>query len=167
VKILKAILLVAIIGLTGSAALADSGPQDPTVIVNRKGDPLCNADGSTPPGVDYVCFTTNSAQDPLVIATGTSVNYVLASGSLSTLWVEVDPTDPNEVYSCASDIFAYCGAVGSANQGGAEFKYYGGTLDANTEIYASAPEPAALVLLMGGLIPLVAFRKRIAANLSL
>jgi hypothetical protein len=168
VKILKAILLVAVLGITGSVAFADGGGiQDPTVIVNRKGDPLCNADGSTPAGVDYVCFTTNSQDDPLIIPTGESVNYVLASGSLDTLFVEVLPTAPNTIYGCASDIFATCGQVGAADKGGAEIVYLNGVLDANTEITASAPEPAGLVLLMGGLIPLVAFRKRIAANLSL
>jgi hypothetical protein len=168
VKILKAILLVVVLGITGSAAFADGGGlSDPTVIVNRKGDPLCNADGSTPANVDYVCFTTNSQDDPLIVPTGQSVNYVLASGSLDTLWVEVLPTAPGSIYTCASDIFAACGPVGANDKGGSEFVYYNGELDSNTEISASAPEPAGLVLLMGGLIPLVAFRKRIAANLSL
>jgi hypothetical protein len=169
VKILKAILLVAIIGITGSAALADGGaPPDPTVIVNRKGDPLCNQDGSTPPNVDYVCFSTNSQQDPLIIPTGTSENFVLASGSLTSLYVEVSPADPTELYSCApGDIFAVCGSVPTTLSGAVEFGFFDGTLNAGDELTASAPEPAGLVLLMGGLIPLVAFRKRIASNLSL
>jgi hypothetical protein len=155
--------------MTGTAALADGGvPPDPTVIVNRKGDPLCNQDGSTPPNVDYVCFTTNSQQDPLIIPTGTSENFVLASGTLTALYVEVSPTDPNAGYSCAhGDIFSTCFTVPTTLPAAVEFGFFGGTLTAGDELTASAPEPAGLVLLMGGLIPLVAFRKRIAANLSL
>jgi hypothetical protein len=168
VKILKIMALVVLMGLTGSVALADGGGlSDPTVTVNKKGDPLCNADGSTPTGADYVCFTTNSQTDPITVPTGTTVNYVLASGSLDELWVEVLPTAPGSIYTCqGGDIFSMCGAVGAANQGGSEFVFFDGLLTANTELQAAAPEPKGLLLLLAGLVPLVAFRKRIAAALN-
>ncbi len=168
-KIFKIMALVALMGLTGSVALADGGGlSDPTVTVNKKGDPMCNADGSTPPGAPYTCFTTNTQQDPLTIPTGTTVDYVLASGSLDELWVEVLPTAPGAIYGCqGGDIFSQCaGPVGSADAGGAEFVFFNGELDANTELEAAAPEPKGLLLLLAGLVPLVAFRKRIAAGLN-
>jgi hypothetical protein len=169
VKILKLMALVVLLGLTGSVALADSGGlSDPTVTVRKTADPLCNTDGSTPGGADYVCFTTNSQDDPLTIPTGSTVDYVLASGSLDELWVEVLPTNSGSIYTCApGDIFSLCGPVGANDKGGAEFVFYDGLLTADTEVGISAPEPKGILLLLAGLMPLVAFRKRIAAVLSL
>jgi len=176
VKILKTLAVVALFGCSASVALADGGGlTDPTVTINKKLDPLCNADGSTPANVDYVCFSTNSQDDPLTVPTGTIVNYVWSGldpdpdGGLDEIWVEVLPTAPGQIYSCIpGDIFAQCaGPVGSADKGGAEFVFFDGTLTANQEVSVAAPEPKGLLMLMAGLIPLFAFRKRIAANLSL
>lgn len=175
-KIFKIMALVALMGCSASVALADGGGlTDPTVTINKKADPLCNADGSTPANVDYTCFSTNTQQDPLTVPTGTIVNYVWngmdpdPDGGLDQIWVEVLPTAPGEIYSCVpGDIFAQCaGPVGSADQGGAEFVFFDGTLTANTEIEVAAPEPKGLLMLAMGLLPLFAFRKRIQSRLSL
>lgn len=170
-KILKLLALVAVLGCSASVALADDGGlPDPSVTVNKKGDPLCNADGSTPANVDYTCFTTNSDMDPLIIPGDTDVNYVLASGSLSQLFVEVIPADPTQGYTCLpGDIFAKCqgAAAPPSNQYTSEWEFFDGTLTANTEINVSAPEPKGLLMLVAGLLPLFAFRKRIASRLSL
>ena len=181
-KILKLLALVAVLGCSASVALADGGGiTDPSVTVNKKTDPSCNPDGSTPANVDYVCFGANTQLDPLTVPTGTGVNYVWsglggvvgvnedANGALDELWVEVLPTAPGEVYSCIhGDIFGACaGPVGSADAGGAEFVFYNGELFAGTEVSVTAPEPKSLLMLMVGLLPLFAFRKRIASRLSL
>jgi hypothetical protein len=178
VKILKLLALVAVLGCSASVALADGGGiTDPTVTVNKKGDPSCPASA----GADYVCFSANTQQDPLTVPTGTGVNYVWSglggvlgvnedsNGALDELWVEVLPTAPGEVYSCIhGDIFGACaGPVGSADAGGAEFVFYNGELFAGTEVSVTAPEPKSLLMLMAGLLPLFAFRKRIASRLSL
>jgi hypothetical protein len=170
VKIFKIMALMALMGITGSVALADSGaPPDPNIAVNKIKDPLCNADGSTPAGVDYTCFTTNSQQDPLTVPGGQTVNYVLASGSLSTLYVEVTPTQLGESYLCVpGDVFAACtNGIAGTVAGGVEVEFFNGTLLADTEVGVSAPEPKGILLLMAGLLPLFAFRKRIASSLSL
>jgi hypothetical protein len=160
--------------------MADGGGfTDPSVTVNKKGDPLCNSDGSTPANVDYVCFGANTQEDPLTVATGTIANYVWnglggvlgvnedSNGALDELWVEVLPTAPGEMYTCIpGDIFAACsGGFGSANAGGAEFEFVNGELFAGTEIAAAAPEPKSLLLLAAGLLPLVLLRKRFASIL--
>jgi hypothetical protein len=172
VKILKIMTMVALLGLTGSVALADGGPlPDPTVRVRQISDPTCNTDGSTPAGADYTCFSSTSQQDPIKIPTGTEGNFVFdgtaAQGTF--LWVEILPTELGAFYTCAAgDVFASCqGPAGSADAGAVEFYFFGGQMTAGEEIGVSAPEPKAILLLMAALLPLVAFRKRFASNLGL
>jgi len=172
VKILKIMMMVALLGLTGSVALADGGPlPDPTVRVRQIGDPLCDGNGNAPAGAAYTCFSSTSQQDPLKIATGTEGDFVFdgtpAQGSF--LWVEIVPTELGAFYTCAGgDVFTSCqGPAGAADAGAVEFYFYGGQLTAGEEVGVSAPEPKAILLLMAALLPLVTFRKRFAANLGL
>ncbi len=65
------------------------------------------------------------------------------------------------------DVFSACqGPFGAKDAGAVEFYFFGGQMTAGEEVGVSAPEPKAILLLMAALLPLVAFRKRFAANLG-
>jgi hypothetical protein len=90
-------VLIAFAAVSAGMAWADgSGVGDPTVLITAPKDADCVTD---------TCFTTNSFADPLIITpVGSSfvANFdYIGTATLDALFVEIVPTLPNTLYSCA------------------------------------------------------------------
>lgn len=167
---MRHLLLFAIVLLI-PAGLTYANPVDPSVIINRGGDPTS--------------FSTNSITDPLVIdlnsqglAAPQSFQYT-GTATLTELFVVLDEVIPGEQFFCQSDIFTgpcgsfipAAGADGDKDELGLIFTLgTGGTGLMQNDVFSVAvatPEPGTMILLLTGALPLIGFgRRRLSAMLG-
>lgn len=147
-KTVLALMIGLGLALAANTAYATPAGIDPSVIINKAGDPTCDP-------TTTVCFSANSITDPLVITLDSQglaplepFEYTGAT-TLNTLYVQLNGALPLEVFDCVSDIFTGCGSfnTGISNDDGLIFE--NGVLSANEEftVQVSAPEPQSWILL--------------------
>jgi hypothetical protein len=169
-RFLKILCLVAIVGLMSAAAVkADSAPGDPKFLLSKPGDPVCPPPG----GADYVCFSDNSAADPLFVADlNTPFEFVYdGTGTLDDLFVSFLKGPLGTPYTCDSiGIFtaAPCVAASVADEGNQEtlgFEFFGSITDnlapgQGVVGVLEGPEPNSMLLLLSIGLPAIGFARK-------
>jgi hypothetical protein len=178
-RFLKMLCLVAIVGLMSAAAVkADSAPGDPKFLISKPGDPVCPPPG----GADYVCFSENSALDPVFVPDlNTPFEFVWdGSTALTELWTSFNAGPAGTIYSCASvDIFTtpfgpgmpscLSYSTGVANVLGFVFNgsatdnlpgCTGGADCSGVSAVLESPEPNSMLLLVSLGLPAIGFARK-------
>ena len=178
--LLASVALVAALIPVGFAK-ADSTPLDPTVVINKTGDPTCTID-SGDSGLN--CFSSiagiGAFEIDLVNGLLPAVQYTYAgplfsmdTTPLNTLFVILDGVNPSEQYTCASD-FSTCSLVASSSlpfwlrslEDGSNFDVFEFTnftssfsTGAGFDVSVTTSEPGTMLLFLTGLVPLGLFRR--------
>jgi hypothetical protein len=168
-RFLKMLCLVAVVGLMSAAAVkADSAPGDPKFLISKPGDPVC-----PPASGDYVCFSDNSAADPLFVAAlNTPFEFVYdGPGTLEDLFVSFLQGPLGTNYTCGSvDIFTTmpCELTSVAEHNGQPtfgFEFFGSITDGLTTgqgvtAVLESPEPGSMLLLLSMGLPAIGFARK-------
>jgi hypothetical protein len=156
--------------MSATAVKADSAPGDPKLLISKPGDPVC----PPAPGADYMCFSVNSATDPLFVsALNTPEEFVWdGSGTLEDLFVDFLKGPVGTIYTCASvDIFTTAACVEFSSPdttNGQEtlgFEFFGSSTDGlapgqGVVATLEAPEPNSMLLLVSLGLPAIGFAKK-------